>query len=118
MTEVKSNIKPEVAFEELMKLDIRICEIINVEKVEKSNKLYKLTINTGSDERVVVSGLAKFYTEEQLKGRRIPFILNLAPRPIMGIESPGMIVAAQNNDATLSVLDADDNNSHAGAIVF
>lgn len=113
--ETTTNIKSVIAFEDLMKLDIRVCEIINAEPVEKSNKLYKLTINTGTEERIVVSGLAKFYEADQLKGCKVPFVLNLAPRTIMGIESHGMIVAAECSDKSLSLL---ETKAQSGSVVF
>lgn len=108
-------IKAPVSFDDIMKLDIRVCEIKTVEAVEKSDKLYKLTVNNGTEDIVVVSGLAKHYTKEDLIGKKIPFILNLPSRDIMGIESKGMIVAAEGQEKKLFVLECE---SPAGSVVF
>ena len=88
--EVKSEsnpIKSEISYDDYLKLDIRICEIVSVEKVEKKDNLYKLEINTGIDTRVVVSGIAQEFTPEQLLNKKFPFILNLAIRAIAKIDS-------------------------------
>lgn len=90
--------KPEISWDEYEKLDIRICEIISVKKVEKTDKLYELKINTGFDERTVISGIAQHFTEEELTGKKMPFILNLKPTKIRGIMSTGMIIMAKGLD--------------------
>jgi len=110
-TEIKP--VPESGINGLFLYDIRICQIQKVEKIEKSDKLYKLTVNTGIDERVIVSGLAKHYSPEELLGLKLPFILNLPVRSIMGVESHGMILAAEG-ESKLYVLECD---SEIGAIV-
>ena len=92
-------IKPEISIEDYMKLDIRLCQIISVEKVEKKDKLYKLQIDTGVDKRIVVSSIAHLFTPEQLLWKTLPFVLNLKPREIAKIESQAMIILA---DATLT----------------
>ena len=98
------DIKPTVSFEDFEKLDIRVGTIKNCEKVKKANKLLKFTIDdgTGSD-RTIVSGIAKFYNPEELIGKQVCFIANFAPRKLMGIESQGMILSAENHDGSLSV---------------
>ncbi len=74
------------------------------EKVKKANKLLKFTLDDGSgQDRTIVSGIAKFYQPEELVGRQLLFIANLAPRTLMGIESQGMILSAENFDGDLSV---------------
>ena len=76
----------------------------NCEKVKKANKLLKFTLDDGSGtDRIILSGIAKFYQPEELIGRDILFIANLAPRKLMGIESQGMILSAENFDGDLSV---------------
>ena len=78
--------------------------ILNCEKVKKANKLLKFTIDDGSgQERTIVSGIAKHYEPGQLIGKDVLFIANLAPRKLMGIESQGMILSAENFDGSLSV---------------
>lgn len=97
-------IKETVDFSDFEKLDIRVGHIKNCEKVKKANKLLKFTIDDGSgNDRTIVSGIAKFYQPEELIGKDVLFIANLAPRKLMGIESQGMILSAENFDGNLSV---------------
>ena len=98
------DVKPTVSFEDFEKLDIRVGTIKNCEKVKKANKLLKFTIDDGSGiDRTIVSGIAKFYKPEELIGKQVCFIANFAPRKLMGIESQGMILSAENFDGSLSV---------------
>ena len=97
-------IKPTIDFADFEKMDIRVGHIKNCEKVKKANKLLKFTIDDGSGkDRTIVSGIAKFYKPEDLIGKDVLFIANLAPRQLMGIESQGMILSAENFDGDLSV---------------
>jgi methionyl-tRNA synthetase len=101
-------IKPTIAFDDFEKLDIRVGHIKNCEKVKKADKLLKFTINDGSGkDRTIVSGIAKFYNPEDLIGKDVCFIANLAPRTLKGIESQGMILSAENFDGNLSVTTID-----------
>ena len=98
------DVKPTVSYEDFEKLDIRVGTIKNCEKVKKANKLLKFTIDDGSGtDRTIVSGIAKFYSPEELVGKQVCFIANFAPRKLMGIESQGMILSAENFDGSLSV---------------
>ena len=97
-------IKPVIDFADFEKLDIRVGHIRNCEKVKKANKLLKFTLDDGTGtDRIIVSGIAKFYAPEELIGKDVLFIANLAPRKLMGIESQGMILSAENFDGNLSV---------------
>ena len=97
-------IKPTIDFADFEKLDIRVGLVKACEKVKKANKLLKFTLDDGSgQDRTIVSGIAKFYQPEELVGRQLLFIANLAPRTLMGIESQGMILSAENFDGDLSV---------------
>ena len=97
-------IKPEVGFDDFEKLDIRVGHILNCEKVKKSKKLLKFTIDDGSGvERTICSGIAAYYEPEQLIGKDVLFVANFAPRKMMGIESQGMILSAVNFDGSLNV---------------
>ena len=97
-------IKPNIEFSEFEKLDIRVGYIKACEKVKKANKLLKFTIDDGSGtDRTIVSGIAKYYDPEELVGKNVCFIANLAPRTLMGIESQGMILSAENFNGDLSV---------------
>lgn len=93
--------KSECTFDDFMKMDIRIGEILEAEKVEKSNKLLKLKIDTGIDVRTVVSGIAGSYQPEEVVGKQVSVLVNLAPRKIMGIESKGMVLLAEDGDGRL-----------------
>ena len=97
-------VKKTIDFDDFLKLDIRVGHVKHCERVKKSNKLLKFTLDDGSGEdRTIVSGIAAFYEPEQLIGRDLLFIANLAPRKLMGIESCGMILSAENFDGSLSV---------------
>ena len=97
-------IKPVVAFDDFEKIDIRVGHIKACEKVKKADKLLKFTLDDGSGtDRTIVSGIAKYYKPEELIGKDVLFIANLAPRKLMGIESQGMILSAENFDGDLSV---------------
>ena len=97
-------IKQEVSFDDFEKLDIRVGHILNCEKVKKSKKLLKFTIDDGTGtERTICSGIAAYYEPEQLIGKDVLFVANFAPRKMMGIESQGMILSAVNFDGSLNV---------------
>ena len=83
-----------ITIEDFKKLDIRIGKILSAEAVEGSEKLLKLQVNFGEFQRQILSGIAKFYSPEELVGKECPFLVNLEPRSMMGLESQGMLVAA------------------------
>lgn len=82
-----------VSFEDFKKLEIRIGKILTAEKIEGTDKLLKLEVGFGSEKRQIVSGIAEFYKPEDLVGKECPFLVNLEPRVIKGVESQGMILA-------------------------
>ena len=92
--------KENVKFEDWMKLDLRVAEILEVEEVEGADKLYKLKIDLGTETRILVAGLKKHYSKDDLEGKRCIVFTNLEPRKIKGIESKGMILAAVNEDGS------------------
>ena len=94
--------KPATTFDDFQKMDIRIGTIVAAERVPKTDKLLKLTIETGIDQRTVVSGIAGHYEPEQIIGQQVTLLANLEPRKIKGIESKGMILMAENSDGRLS----------------
>lgn len=101
---VAQPIKTTIDFSDFEKLDIRVGHIKHCERVKKANKLLKFTIDDGTGtDRTIVSGIAKFYDPEALIGKDVCFIANLAPRKLMGIESQGMILSAEDFDGSLSV---------------
>ncbi len=97
-------VKPNVDFSEWEKLDIRVGHVKDCRPVKKSNKLLQFTIDDGSGtDRTILSGIAKYYKPEELIGKDVLFIANLAPRKMMGIESCGMILSALDFDGSLAV---------------
>lgn len=86
-----------ITIEDLLKVDIRIGKIIFCEKVEGSEKLLKLQVDFGTEKRQILSGIAKWYQPEVLVGKLLPFILNLEPRKMMGLESQGMLFAVDGD---------------------
>ena len=93
--------KEECSFEDFGKMDIRTATVLEAERVPKTDKLLKLTIDTGIDRRVIVSGIAEFYSPEEMVGKQICILANLKPRTIKGIESKGMILMARQNDGKM-----------------
>jgi len=93
--------KEIISYDDFVKLDIRIGTITQVEKVENSNKLLKLLIDTGIDQRTILSGIAKFFKPEDIIGKQVTVLLNLAPRKMMGFESQGMVLLAEDHDGNL-----------------
>ncbi len=93
--------KSDITFDEFSKMDIRVGTILAAEKVEKADKLLKLTVDTGIDQRMIVSGIAEHYTPEEVIGKKVSVLINLAPRKIRGVESKGMILMAENAEGKL-----------------
>jgi len=101
-------ILPQIGIDDFAKLDLRVAKVISCEKVEKSAKLLKLQLDIGIETRQVVSGIAKYYTPEELVGKKVIMIANLKPAKLMGIESQGMILAAcHENELVLATVDGD-----------
>mgnify|MGYP003328101456 CR=1 FL=1 len=90
--------KKEINYDDFMKMDLRVGEILTAESVPKSNKLLKFTVDTGLDRRTIVSGVAKHFSPQEMVGKKVTVLLNLAHRKIMGITSEGMILFAENED--------------------
>lgn len=94
--------KPNVNFDQFASMDIRVGTILEAEKVAKTKKLLKLKIDTGLDQRTIVSGIAEYFEPEQIIGKQVSVLINLEPREIKGILSQGMILMAENSDGNLS----------------
>ncbi len=100
--------KNYVGIEDFLKLDIRLAKVIDAQRVEGSEKLLKLRLSLGDEERTVVAGIAKFYSPEELIGKKVLMLANLKPRKIFGIESQGMILALSDGESmSLIVPDRD-----------
>ena len=108
--------KEEVTFDDFGRMDIRTATVLEAERVPKTDKLLKLRIDTGIDERTIVSGIAEFYTPEQMVGKQIVILANLAPRTIRGIESRGMILMARQGDGKMRIVTPEEA-LHNGATV-
>ncbi len=106
--------KPEISIDDFAKIDLRVATILKAEKVEKADKLLKLELDMGGEIRTVLSGIAMHFKPEDIVGKQVTVVANLAPRKIRGIESKGMILMAQNADGRLifvSPLEKADNGS-------
>ncbi|MGE0019133.1 MAG: methionine--tRNA ligase [Draconibacterium sp.] len=99
--------KENIEYDDFSKMDIRVGTVIEAEKVAKTKKLLKLKIDTGIDQRTVVSGIAEYYEPEALIGKQVSILVNLAPKNLKGIESQGMILCAENADGSLSIVSPD-----------
>ena len=108
--------KDTIQFDDFQKMDIRVSTILAAEKVAKTKKLLKLTVDTGIDQRVIVSGIAEHFTPEELVGRQVLVLVNLAPRDLKGITSNGMILMAEDASGKLRLLQPSEATNN-GAIV-
>jgi methionyl-tRNA synthetase len=96
--------KDDVSFDDFGQMDLRVGTIVAAEKVAKTKKLLKLTVDLGLEERTIVSGIAEYFIPEALIGQQVQVLLNLAPREIKGIKSQGMLLMAENADGTLALM--------------
>jgi methionyl-tRNA synthetase len=97
-----AQIKEVIQYDDFAKMDIRIGTITEAEKVAKSKKLLKLTVNDGLNNRTILSGIAEYFSAEEVVGKQVSFLANLAPRPMMGMISEGMILMAEDKDGSLA----------------
>ncbi len=108
--------KDEITFDEFTKMDIRISTILTAEKHPDADKLLKMTVDTGIDERTIVSGIAAHYKPEDIIGKQVSVLINLAPRKIRGVESQGMILMAENNEGSLAFVSPEKVIDNGGII--
>jgi methionyl-tRNA synthetase len=99
-----SNLKPQIVYDDFAKLDLKAGTVTACEKVEKADKLLKLEVDLGSEKRTIVSGIAQHYKPEEMVGKQVIVVVNLAPRKMRGIESQGMILTAEDKDGKLFLL--------------
>jgi methionyl-tRNA synthetase len=96
----------QITHEDFKKVEIKVGEILSVEEIGGSDKLLKLIVKFGEEERQILSGIKKFYEDPQvLVGKKVPFVTNLEPRKMMGLESNGMILAVHDEDENFSLLE-------------
>jgi methionyl-tRNA synthetase len=108
--------KEDISFEDFTKLDIRTGTVLEAEKVPKTKKLLKLKVDTGLDERTVVSGIAEYFSPEDIKGKQVSIVVNLAPKKIKGIKSHGMILMAENADGKLVFISPDESMQNGSMV--
>ncbi len=108
--------KEDISFDEFTKMDIRIGTVTEAEKVPKTKKLLKLKIDTGVDERTVVSGIAEYYPPEEIVNKQVNIVINLAPKKIKGIESHGMILMAENADGKLTFVVPEEDTQNGSMV--
>jgi len=110
-----TDVKEEISFEDFMKIDIRVAEILEAEMVPKSSKLIKMKVDVG-EERTIVAGMGKDYTPEELIGKKITVVVNLKPTKIMGVESYGMLLAADKEGKGYTLVSYDGDAKVGGKI--
>lgn len=108
--------KEIISFDDFAKTDIRVGTILSAEKVAKTKKLLKLTVDTGIDKRTIVSGIAEYCKPEEIVGKQVSVLVNLAPKNIKGIESHGMILMAENPDGSLCFVSPEKPTKNGGTI--
>ena len=109
--------KPTSTFEDFSKLDIRVGTILEAEKMPKANKLLVLKVDTGIDVRTIVSGIAEHFSPEEVIGKRVTVLVNLAPRALRGVESQGMILMTNNKEGKLVFVNPDADGVENGAMI-
>ena len=113
---VVTPIKEEIQYDDFSKMDIRIGTIVAAEKVAKSKKLLKLTINDGLNERIILSGIGEHFNPENIVNQQVTFLANLAPRKMMGMESEGMVLMAEDKNGSLSFIQPDKKIWNGGIV--
>ena len=108
--------KEEIIYDDFIKNDLRVATIIEAEKVEKADKLLKLTLDVGFETRTVVSGIALYFKPEEILGKKVTLLANLAPRKLKGIESKGMILMSENEDGSLQFVAAPEGAENGATI--
>jgi methionyl-tRNA synthetase len=109
--------KPTATFEDFAKLDLRVGTIIEAEKMPKANKLLVLKVDTGMDVRTIVSGIAEHFSPEEVVGKRVTILANLAPRALRGVDSQGMILMTNNAEGKLVFVNPDGDGVDNGAMI-
>ena len=115
----KDKIMPQkniIEFDDFTKVDIRVGTVIEAENVPKSDKLLKLKVDTGLDKRTILSGISKYYSPEQILNKKVMVLINLKPRKMMGFESQGMLLLADDGDGNLSLMQPDSNISNGSVV--
>lgn len=115
-TTMLNPLKDECTYDEFTKMDIRTATVLEAERVPKTDKLLKLKIDTGLDQRTIVSGIAEYYSPEEMIGKQICILANLAPRSIKGIESKGMILMAKEENGKMRIISPEERLGNGSSI--
>ncbi len=110
-------VKDTIQYDDFMKMDIRVAEVLSASRVPKTDKLMQLELSLGAEKRTVVSGIAQHYSPEEIIGRKVSYLANLAPRKLRGVMSSGMILMAEDHEGKLSFVDPGDG-AEAGSIII
>ena len=119
LNDENDNVMPQkntIEFDDFTKIDLRVGTVIEAEKVPKSDKLLKLQIDTGLDKRTILSGISKYYSPEEILNKKVMVLINLKPRKMMGFESQGMLLLADDGDGNLSLMQPDSNISDGSVV--
>ena len=109
--------KETATFEDFTKMDLRVGTIVEAEKMPKANKLLVLKVDTGIDVRTIVSGIAQSFKPEDIIGKKVTVLVNLAPRKLRGVESEGMILMTENTEGKLVFLNPDEDGVKEGTVI-
>ena len=112
----KADLKPSIQYDDFAKLDLRVGTISSAEKIEKADKLLKLEIDLGFEKRTIVSGIAQYFTAQNIIGRQVVVVANLAPRKMRGIESNGMILMAEDATGNLKFINPDEPTDNGSTV--
>ncbi|MEI9911914.1 MAG: methionine--tRNA ligase subunit beta [Bacteroidota bacterium] len=116
LTPQASDLKPQIQYDDFTKLDLKVATIIAAEKVAKADKLLKLEVDLGFEKRIIVSGIALHFKPEDIIGKQVVIVANLAPRKMKGIESNGMILMAEDKDGKLKFINPDEASANGSSV--
>ena len=106
-----------ISFDKFKKVELKVAEILAVSRIEGSDKLLKLKVSLGEEERQIIAGLGKSYEPEDLVGKKIVIVANLEPRSLMGLDSQGMVLAVANEEGQPIILKPESNNIIPGTLI-
>jgi len=108
--------KEDISFDQFMGLDLRVGTILEAERVPKADRLLKFLVDTGLDQRTIVSGVAEHFSPEEMVGKKVTVLMNLPPRKIRGVVSQGMLLMAEDADGSLRIM-TPEHGAESGAII-
>ena len=115
---LKEEGKEEIAYDDFQKLEFKVGEVVSCEKAEKSEKLLVMRVRIGRQTRQIVSGIQKFYTPEQMVGKKVMVLVNLKPAKLAGYKSEGMLLSAETEEGRISLMTTDDPEIPAGSSIL